>query len=29
VLDGGADNDDIYTSARFDFAVLALSRRFR
>jgi hypothetical protein len=29
VLDGGADNDDIYTFARFDFAVLALSWRFR
>jgi hypothetical protein len=29
VLDGGADNDDIYTFARFDFAVLALHWRFR
>ena len=29
VLDGGADNDDIYTFARFDFAVLAVSWRFR
>jgi hypothetical protein len=29
VLDGGADNDDLYTFARFDFAVLALHWRFR
>jgi hypothetical protein len=29
VLDGGADNDDLYTFARFDFAVLALQWRFR
>lgn len=29
VLDGGADNDDVYTFARFDFAVLALQWRFR
>jgi len=29
VLDGGADNDDLYTFARFDFAVLALRWRFR
>lgn len=28
VLDGGADNDDLYTFARFDFAVLALHWRF-
>jgi hypothetical protein len=29
VLDGGADNDDLYTFARFDFAVVALQWRFR
>ena len=28
VLDGGADNDDLYTFARFDFAVVALHWRF-
>lgn len=28
VLDGGADTDDLYTFARFDFAVLALHWRF-
>jgi hypothetical protein len=28
-LDGGADNDDLYTFARFDSAVLSLTWRFR
>jgi hypothetical protein len=28
-LDGGADNDDLYTFARFDSAVLGLTWRFR
>lgn len=28
-LDGGADNDELYTFARFDFAMLGLSWRFR
>lgn len=28
-LDGGADNDDLYTFARFDYAVLGLKWRFR
>lgn len=29
ILDGGADNDDLYTFARFDSAVLGLTWRFR
>jgi len=29
ILDGGADNDDVYTFARFDSAVLGLTWRFR
>ena len=29
ILDGGADNDELYTFARFDFAVVGLSWRFR
>jgi hypothetical protein len=29
ILDGGADNDELYTFARFDSAVLGLSWRFR
>ena len=29
VLDGGADNDELYTFARFDSAVLGLTWRFR
>jgi hypothetical protein len=29
ILDGGADNDELYTFARFDFAVLGLTWRFR
>jgi hypothetical protein len=29
ILDGGADNDDLYTFARFDSAVLALTWSFR
>jgi len=29
ILDGGADNDDLYTFARFDSAVLGLTLRFR
>lgn len=28
-LDGGADNDELYTFARFDYAVLGLTWRFR
>jgi len=29
ILDGGADNDDLYTFARFDSAVLGLTWKFR
>jgi len=29
ILDGGADNDELYTFARFDSAVLALTWKFR
>jgi hypothetical protein len=29
ILDGGADNDELYTFARFDSAVLGLTWRFR
>ena len=29
ILDGGADNDDVYTFARFDSAVLGVTWRFR
>jgi hypothetical protein len=29
ILDGGADNDELYTFARFDQAVLALTWKFR
>ena len=29
IFDGGADNDDLYTFARFDSAVLGLTWRFR
>jgi len=29
ILDGGADNDDLYTFARFDSAVIGLTWRFR
>jgi len=29
ILDGGADNDDLYTFARFDSAVLGLTWRFQ
>ena len=29
ILDGGADNDELYTFARFDQAVLSLTWRFR
>ena len=29
ILDGGADNDDLYTFARFDSAVLGLTWSFR
>jgi hypothetical protein len=29
ILDGGADNDELYTFARFDQAVLAMTWRFR
>ena len=29
ILDGGADNDELYTFARFDSAVVALTWRFR
>jgi len=29
ILDGGADNDDLYTFARFDSAVLGVTWRFR
>jgi hypothetical protein len=29
ILHGGADNDDLYTFARFDSAVLGVTWRFR
>jgi hypothetical protein len=29
LLDGGADNDDVYTFARFDSLLLGITWRFR